>query len=432
MITGNVVDGNRNIPIENVNVSFKNTEIGVFTNVEGQFKLMLPIGFSNSNRIVFSFLGYTSLEVSFAYLKKNNFLITLFPQNISLGEVVVKSNKQLQPSLRYTELAKLEKGVYAAAAVLVGDLIYVFGGNASYQQNGVKKTLQEISEDPKSTFAGFISRMRTDYSWSHFSKDLQMYDILNDTWTVFENKTSQKAYHKALVIQDTIYFFGGIKLSSNKRIEFLDNTLEEFVIDSKMVSSNNFNPHQAINFGAASFGKFVIAFGGSIKENQNKNKQFTDKMHLFNTETQKWFEFGKLTIPKEVNGILVGNSMYAIGGFHTSSISTIEKFDLSTLQWETIGNLPKAIDYPALASYKETIYMYEEAYISTFNIKTKVVNKYVVDFEIASPEIFIHDEKLIIIGGYIKENTSIWPSERVLSINLDEFLKTRIFDQKTN
>lgn len=84
-ITGKVVDA-KNHPLPGVTVRIKNTTLGVATDVDGKYSVMLTTGEENPV-LVFSFVGMTSKEV--AYAGKNVIDVTLEEEASEIDEVVV-------------------------------------------------------------------------------------------------------------------------------------------------------------------------------------------------------------------------------------------------------------------------------------------------------------------------------------------------------
>lgn len=80
---GIVISAEDGMPIPGVSVVVKGTTIGTSTDVNGSFTLTMP---SNGGNLVFSFVGFKSLEMPFY----GNFMnVTLEPDNVALEEVIV-------------------------------------------------------------------------------------------------------------------------------------------------------------------------------------------------------------------------------------------------------------------------------------------------------------------------------------------------------
>jgi len=80
---GTVISADDGLPLPGVAVMVKGTTIGAATDINGNFTLTMP---SNGGSLVFSFIGYKSLEMPFY---GNYMNITLEPESLALEEVVV-------------------------------------------------------------------------------------------------------------------------------------------------------------------------------------------------------------------------------------------------------------------------------------------------------------------------------------------------------
>ena len=71
---------------------------------------------------------------------------------------------------------------------------------------------------------------------------------------------------------------------------------------------------------------------------------------MFNTETEEWIQGPKL---KEKRGWhscfydIKSNSVFVIGGSNGNRLSTTEKWNLDTNQWESTPSLPEPLEYSA-------------------------------------------------------------------------------------
>ncbi|RZK33231.1 MAG: carboxypeptidase-like regulatory domain-containing protein, partial [Hymenobacter sp.] len=92
-ITGRVIDAKTHQPLPFANVYLNNTTIGVTTNAVGEFTLnKLPVG---ATELVFSFLGYTTQQISLVIKQTADppLTIALNPDARSVSEVNVKASR---------------------------------------------------------------------------------------------------------------------------------------------------------------------------------------------------------------------------------------------------------------------------------------------------------------------------------------------------
>ncbi len=84
-ITGNVSDANTGETLPGVNIMIKNSLLGAITNIDGDFRIMLPASHAKGT-LVFSFIGYESQEVELG--SKLNLNVMLRPSMQQVEEVV--------------------------------------------------------------------------------------------------------------------------------------------------------------------------------------------------------------------------------------------------------------------------------------------------------------------------------------------------------
>lgn len=108
ILTGFIKEIKTNIPIEKVSISIVGTNIGTLSNEEGQFRLIIPTGYS---KITFSHLNYNFKEIEID--NKINLEIFLEPKEYILDEVVInhKPGKSLLLDAVNASKDKLEKSL---------------------------------------------------------------------------------------------------------------------------------------------------------------------------------------------------------------------------------------------------------------------------------------------------------------------------------
>jgi hypothetical protein len=87
IITGKVLDKDDKLPLAGVTISVPDTQIGSFTDKDGNFTLKV---LSTVNKLRVSFVGYQSQEIKMKNLKKNNYNIVFKLEPMVLGEVVIE------------------------------------------------------------------------------------------------------------------------------------------------------------------------------------------------------------------------------------------------------------------------------------------------------------------------------------------------------
>jgi hypothetical protein len=90
IITGYVVDSLSQNPIPNVHIVSVENNIGLITNNEGFFKMIVP---SHPIIMEFTFLGYQSKQIQFSNNSDTNIIIKLLEKTYELHEIDVNSDK---------------------------------------------------------------------------------------------------------------------------------------------------------------------------------------------------------------------------------------------------------------------------------------------------------------------------------------------------
>lgn len=430
-ISGNVLELGSNTPIEYVNVYWEKGRVGTITNINGEYHLELGKNMTPTDTIRFSIIGYTTKHYTLSQLKKLDFTVHLSRKAENLEAVTVNSQAALKTSLPFSRLAPLKQAVYGFGSLLHNNHIYVVGGNASYLEDSEERVLNEISSIPGATIVDFIEKSESNFTWEHYSDQLQTYDITNDSWSTADIKFTKRAYHKLLHLDDKLYVLGGKTLSVNKKYEYLDNTIEVFNLTTKQRIVDDTNPHQAINFAAMTYKDNIIVMGGSTKMNKHGEKVYSNKAHMYNTTSGYWYELPNMTKPKEANGILIKDKVFLIGGFNEEPLSKIECYNLTDGTWTTKGNLFLGMENPALAHHDNTIYIFSNGKMLTYNIDNKVINEYTIELYVKYAEMYYHQGYLYILGGFKEDNYSITPSSRVSAVSLNDFKRTRSNKSKT-
>ena len=424
-IKGAILDIETNEALKNVTVYFKKEKAGTASNEKGEFNLKIQSKIDLTDTISFSIIGYTTKNYTFSKLKEINFVVHLSKKTENLNEITITSKRELQSEISYKKLTQLKKGAYNFGSTLIGNKIYVIGGDESSIEDTSTKALEESQ-----SLDEFFKNLKMNFSWERYSGKLQTYNIEKDTASLVNLEFRKRAYHKMINIHNKLYVFGGKTLSTNRKTEYLDDKIEVLDLDTHHIIVDNTNPHQAINFAAFAYQDNIIAMGGSIKLKNNGKKVYSDKSHLYNITSGYWYELPKMTKPKEVSGVLVKNKIYLIGGFNQIPLSEIESYDFITEKWEKEGDLFYGIENPALTQYNNTLYIFNDDKILTYNIKTKILNEYRIDLNIKNAQIYYYKNNLYIIGGFTEYNYKKSPSSDLYSINLNEFSKTKVIDSK--
>ena len=431
-IEGRVFDAITKKPIEGVHVYMEGINRGTLTNEKGTYFLKFPHTIVKSDVIHFTHIAYKPIEVPYLQNKKS-YSVYLFSDLKKLEEVKIAQRRNLKKSISYKKLSSMKKGLYSFGSLLKEDKIYVIGGDASYLTNGHKQTLQELENNLEvDNIYKFLTKAKTNYFTQFYKKDILIYDIKLNKWEKKENLNFRKrAYHNLNLYNNKIYILGGKRLSISKKYEYLDDKIEVFDLDTENIFTDNTNPHQAVDFASFTYKDNIIVMGGSIKMKRNGFKEYSNKVHLYNLKVGKWYLLGNMPVAKEVNGVLIENKIYLIGGTNRKPFSSIETFDLVTQKWKKEGSLFYGIAKPAVTHSNHIIYFYDDGKITTYNINTKELNEYLIDLNLKRSELYYSNNKLYLLGGIKKNDYSYKPSGDLFSIDISDFDKTKIHNSKT-
>lgn len=394
------------------------------TDEKGKFYLKITRKLQESDTLIFSHVGYTTKKISFSELEKNNFFVFLDENTEALNGVVITSspNKQLKSKIAFTKLAPLKYALFNFGSVLKSNKIYVIGGDASFKTDAWKKVQYEKA-DP--TMDDYLKELRFQFSSQSYKGNLLIYDIRTDQWEISKLKFRKRAYHTLNEYNDKIYVLGGKRVSVNGVFEYLDDKIEVFDINNQTIAIDNTNPHQAAGSASFTYNDNIIIMGGSVKMSDDGIKQYSNKVHSYNINSGYWYELAAMPTAKETNGILIKNKIYLFGGFNGKPISTIESFDIFNEKWKTEGNLFSGLSSPAIAVNDDLVYLFENGKMYTYDINQKELKEYLINLPMKASKLFFSDNKLYLLGGYIENYYSTYPSSGFFSIDINEFNDTK-------
>ncbi|TCI85093.1 Kelch repeat-containing protein [Tenacibaculum sp. M341] len=425
-IKGTIIDAESKKPLENVTVFFEKENTGSVSNNKGVYILNTISKIRKNDVIRFSLIGYDTQKLTFKELKKLNFTVNLIRKIENLDEVIVSSEKILKTRIEYKKLSNLNKGVYNVGTALVGDKIYLVAGNNSHSEDAKKRALYEFGNDPRPSLKRLIRELRKgSFVYNNFYDKLQIYDIKNDSSYISELPFRARTNNNIIAFKNQLYILGGKMLSKKKTLEYLDNKIEILDLNQNTIKIDHTNPHQAVNFASFAHENYIITMGGSIKE-----KEYTDKAHIYDTKNGYWYDLTNMISAKETQGVLVNNKIYLIGGFNGKTLDDIESYNLTTGKWKKEGNLFEGMEKPAVTSFNNSIYIFNNGKILVYDINENILKEYKVSLNIENAQMHYYQNKLYIVGGYIEDYYTKSPSADVYTINLDEFSNTKVQNVK--
>lgn len=420
-----VFDKNSKLPIEKAHL-----KLGAkvyLTNSEG-LAIITPL---KTTRLEITHLQYQKQTI---YLKgKRRKEIFLLEKQSILDEVVITSKRELKKYINYKELEKLPKPIHSFSSVIIKDKLYTFGGDGSVLEYSNKRGLSEILDSNEANIMKFLTKAKIGNFYRYRNQSF-VYDFNIKEWKINSKKLHKRAYHKAVLHKDLIYILGGKRLTLTKKKEMLMGNIEVFDPINNSIKVDEMNPHLAVNFESLVFEDKLLVIGGStkMKESDFKElKEYTDKIHLYDFKTGYWYLLTNMSKGKETSGIIINKKLYLFGGFKDKGLKEIETFDLVTGKWKTEGNLVSAMKRPAITRNNNTVYLFENNIITSYNTITKELKNYRIDLPIYGATMHFKNNHLYIVGGTEVGEFSNTPKSSFLEISLDEFESTEIKEIKT-
>ena len=422
-IKGIVLDKKNNLPIQDANVTLNQNRENTTSDEKGKFNLTSSEKLQENDSLYVSHIGYTPTKISLFDLKKNNYLVLLDEKKEYLDGVIVTSeHKNLKSKLAFTKLPSLKHPISSFGSVLRDDKLYIIGGDGSFKTDAWKKLKYE---KPDFTLDDYLKELQFQFSGQYYDGNLLIYDLKTNLWETSEIKFRKRAYNNLIFYNNTIYVLGGKRVSANGKFEYLDDKIEVFDTNKKTVTIDNTNPHQAVNFASFAYNGSIIVMGGSVKMNEKGAKEYSNKIHSFDTNTGYWYELTNMPTSKEVNGTLIKDKIFLIGGNNGKPLSSIESFDLTTETWKTEGELFDNLDYPAIDHKENIIFVFENEKIYTIDINNREMKEYLIDLPLKGSKLHYSQDKLYIIGGSKENYYSQYPSSSCISIDINEFENTK-------
>lgn len=420
-IKGIVISQKTNLPIDDVNVRFSNTNITSLTNEKGEFSLKPLSNLKESDSLEFSHVGYISKKINLKDLKKQ-YRVFLSEEIENLSGLTISASHKLKSKLSFNKLTSLPYGIFSFGSILKDDKIYIIGGNASFKTDSYNKIKRE---KPEFTMEDYLKELRFEFNGQIYKDKLLIYDIKADSWQTSKVKFRKRAYHSLNYYNNSIYILGGKRVSPNGKFEYLQDQIEVFDTNKQTLIIDKTYPHQASNAVSFTYKDNIIVMGGSTKADEKSPTAFTNKAHLYDITSGYWYQLADMPTAKEVSGILVDNKIYLIGGFNGKPLSQVETFDLTTEKYQNEGELFSALEKPAITYSNNIIYSFEDKKMLTYNIISKQLKEYTVELNLKSSTMYYANDKLYIIGGYTYNDYSETPSANVYSIAIDEFETTK-------
>lgn len=403
------------LALENVNIYVPDTGWGTVTDAAGEYDLGKIALLQDVDTIRFSCVGYIGCTVTLEKLRQDNFVTVLYEDTIALHEVPVTADKHLQSWLAYERLASVPgRGIGAFGSCLVGGKIYVTGGD------------ETNADVPAPDNPGRTGYKRPAFVYEGYNKNMYIYDIEKDEWMKSPVQFRPRAYHSLLVYRQRFYLVGGKSLSTNKKIEWLNNTIDIYDWKRDTLVVDDANPHQAANAAAFIYGDQMIVMGGSIKKTASERLYYTDDIHVLDLKSGRWYLLGKMPMAMESTGVIWQHKIYLFGGSAGKPLDAVWAFDLHTLQWAQVATLNEPIGRSALTVVGDEAYILSGGKIIVFDLISLQQRDYKIDVGSKNGAIHYANGKLYILGGISDTSTGVAASNAVSSVDLSVFERTGV------
>ncbi len=423
-VGGKVLDKDTSQPIEGVHVTLPDFNYSTVTNKEGAFLIRLKANISENDSLYFSYVGYTTSRMSLSQLQKMDDTVLLEIGSEELNEVTLNSERKLQPKIKFNKLSSLETKVYSFGSVLIGEKIYVAGGNQAYVEDGMRR---EMETNLSATLKDILDASSQNFSWEKYNGSLQIYDINKDRWILSKLKLIERANHNLTYSDDKIIISGGTTVSLNGKYEYLADKIEVVDLKKDTVLVDRANPHQALGCATFMYEDNMIVMGGSSKTKRNGKKEFLEKVHLYNSKSGLWYEVGHMPVPKETQGVIIADKIFLVGGSQDTPMEGIESFNITSGRWKKEAELFEPYAAPAVTHHNKTIYFFDNGKIGSYHTETGELKEYKIDLKIQGAGLHCANNKLYIIGGFEEYKYRKRPLAGCYSIDLTEFNLTEVY-----
>jgi len=129
VITAKIIDSNTKEPLEFVNISFLNKDIGATSTTSGHFIMSYPMDKIGADDVLqISFLGYETRHITFNQLKRLStkpVTIALTRSAFSLGEVLLKSTPREKKMIGHSAFTAASMGYWEGKEAIGGEIASV-------------------------------------------------------------------------------------------------------------------------------------------------------------------------------------------------------------------------------------------------------------------------------------------------------------------
>lgn len=241
---GKILDGKTLLGLEGVNIYIFKDTLGIgITNEKGEFDLQMFRHCLDNDTIVFSYIGYQTLKCGLKKLKENDYQVLLFEASQCLGEVNITA-KRRSYFLDFKFVSTMPKRLFSFGSFLLGHKLYIVAGDETETK---------------------LNKLGMEY-WEYRSSNIYVYDIERNLWETKKYKVEDRACHAAHFYNNRIFILGGVRYSTNRRMEYTDEKMEMYDLTKDTLYVESVNPHPAKNFTSLIYDNLLFVIGGSSKK----------------------------------------------------------------------------------------------------------------------------------------------------------------------
>ncbi len=188
--------------------------------------------------------------------------------------------------------------------------------------------------------------------------DIEVIDPSNQQVSTFKDKLIGRRYATAVFDgKQSIYIFGG--MSKIKRAVTLEHRVEKVDTQTLEVSIVSEMPWPRKAASAQMLSHYVVIIGGKKFNRKHSKKMLaTETVSVFDSKNNRWLEMADMPTAKETKTVIVNNLIYAVGGYSTRALPALERYNLSTNQWQKLPPLPRDMSAHSVAALGNHIFTF--------------------------------------------------------------------------
>ena len=192
------------------------------------------------------------------------------------------------------------------------------------------------------------------------TQTVEVYDTQSDRWQRVADMPTPRQTHKAAVVNDTIYVFGGVNREINDPQWKYPVNVEAYDPATDTWTQKRNMPDSRVSFDVGVVEGKIYVIGGRILISGER----LSRVDVYNPATDTWVEGPKMPTPRsDLRVAAVGNRLYAIGGRGWPPVNlgpdltVIEEYDATSHQWRQKSDMLDTRLYFGTAAVRDSIYL---------------------------------------------------------------------------